>query len=216
MHRTRDRCGHNDAVFSVPFFCAEFHPRMEEFLRGNLPKCGYGSTVPVRTLLEQQKMFIHGVILPDHRMYILPACTVRTVRSTNAAKRTLSAREARIESCFGVPSAGHHIVMTNRRQQPTRKISIRNFALLTFCIPYNIILTMSLRGTSAATKEEHPYEYDYIVIGAGSGGIASAKRAASYGAKVAIVEMKALGGTCVNVGCVPKKVMCEYCNRLNV
>ncbi|MGF1691721.1 glutathione-disulfide reductase [Photobacterium kagoshimensis] len=49
--------------------------------------------------------------------------------------------------------------------------------------------------------------FDYICIGGGSGGIASANRASMYGAKVAIVEAKALGGTCVNVGCVPKKVM---------
>ncbi|KAM3569775.1 hypothetical protein VYU27_008139 [Nannochloropsis oceanica] len=49
--------------------------------------------------------------------------------------------------------------------------------------------------------------FDYLVIGGGSGGVASARRAASYGAKVALVEYKALGGTCVNVGCVPKKVM---------
>ena len=50
-------------------------------------------------------------------------------------------------------------------------------------------------------------EYDYICIGAGSGGMASAKRAATHGAKVAVVECKELGGTCVNVGCVPKKIM---------
>ncbi len=49
--------------------------------------------------------------------------------------------------------------------------------------------------------------YDYIAIGGGSGGIASLNRAASYGKKCAIIEAKALGGTCVNVGCVPKKVM---------
>lgn len=49
--------------------------------------------------------------------------------------------------------------------------------------------------------------YDYIAIGGGSGGIASINRAASYGKKCAIIEAKALGGTCVNVGCVPKKVM---------
>ncbi|MEM9423692.1 MAG: glutathione-disulfide reductase [Spirochaetota bacterium] len=49
--------------------------------------------------------------------------------------------------------------------------------------------------------------YDYICIGGGSGGIASANRAAMYGAKVALIEGKALGGTCVNVGCVPKKIM---------
>ena len=50
-------------------------------------------------------------------------------------------------------------------------------------------------------------EYDYIVIGGGSGGIASANRAAMHGAKVLLFEGKEVGGTCVNVGCVPKKVM---------
>ena len=49
--------------------------------------------------------------------------------------------------------------------------------------------------------------YDYLVIGAGSGGMASARRAAEYGAKVGVIEAGPLGGTCVNVGCVPKKVM---------
>ena len=49
--------------------------------------------------------------------------------------------------------------------------------------------------------------YDLISIGAGSGGLSIAERAASYGAKVAVIESKELGGTCVNVGCVPKKVM---------
>jgi len=50
-------------------------------------------------------------------------------------------------------------------------------------------------------------QYDYIVIGGGSGGIASANRAGMHGAKVLLVEGGAIGGTCVNVGCVPKKVM---------
>ena len=50
-------------------------------------------------------------------------------------------------------------------------------------------------------------EFDLIVIGAGSGGLAHAQRAAEYGARAAIVENGPLGGTCVNVGCVPKKVM---------
>ncbi|MGS0726970.1 FAD-dependent oxidoreductase, partial [Shewanella sp. 0m-11] len=49
--------------------------------------------------------------------------------------------------------------------------------------------------------------FDYICLGAGSGGIASANRAAMRGAKVLLIEAKELGGTCVNVGCVPKKVM---------
>ena len=50
-------------------------------------------------------------------------------------------------------------------------------------------------------------KYDLIVIGGGSGGIAIANRAASYGAKVALIEAGRLGGTCVNVGCIPKKIM---------
>jgi glutathione reductase (NADPH) len=49
--------------------------------------------------------------------------------------------------------------------------------------------------------------FDLIVIGGGSGGVAHARRAAEYGADVAVIEHGPLGGTCVNVGCVPKKVM---------
>ncbi len=49
--------------------------------------------------------------------------------------------------------------------------------------------------------------FDLIVLGGGSGGLATAQRAAEYGARVAVFEPGRLGGTCVNVGCVPKKVM---------
>ena len=49
--------------------------------------------------------------------------------------------------------------------------------------------------------------FNYLAIGAGSGGIASANRAAIRGASAAVIEAKAVGGTCVNVGCVPKKIM---------
>lgn len=51
------------------------------------------------------------------------------------------------------------------------------------------------------------YDYDLIAIGAGSGGLSVAERAAEYGKKCAVVEAQKLGGTCVNIGCVPKKVM---------
>jgi glutathione reductase (NADPH) len=51
------------------------------------------------------------------------------------------------------------------------------------------------------------YDYDLFVIGAGSGGLAASKRAASYGAKVAIAEQDLVGGTCVIRGCIPKKLM---------
>jgi glutathione reductase (NADPH) len=49
--------------------------------------------------------------------------------------------------------------------------------------------------------------YDLIAIGGGSGGLSAAERAAMYGARCAVIESGRLGGTCVNVGCVPKKVM---------
>ncbi|WP_018912268.1 glutathione-disulfide reductase [Thiomonas sp. FB-6] len=50
-------------------------------------------------------------------------------------------------------------------------------------------------------------DYDYVVIGGGSGGIASANRAAMHGRRCALIEAGPIGGTCVNVGCVPKKIM---------
>ena len=50
------------------------------------------------------------------------------------------------------------------------------------------------------------YEYDLFVIGGGSGGIRAARLSSGFGARVAIAEEKYLGGTCVNVGCVPKKL----------
>ena len=50
-------------------------------------------------------------------------------------------------------------------------------------------------------------EFDIISIGGGSGGIATMNRAGEYGARAAVIEEKQLGGTCVNRGCVPKKIM---------
>lgn len=73
-------------------------------------------------------------------------------------------------------------------------------------------MTEKIEHDSVSHKEDEgsgqmSQVYDYIVIGGGSGGIASANRAAMHGAKVLLVEPNELGGTCVNVGCVPKKVM---------
>ncbi len=62
---------------------------------------------------------------------------------------------------------------------------------------------MNTRTQNAKAKDH----FDYISIGGGSGGIASANRASKYGKKAAIIEAKEIGGTCVNVGCVPKKAM---------
>lgn len=52
------------------------------------------------------------------------------------------------------------------------------------------------------------------MIGAGSGGMASGRRAAMYGKRVLMIENRVIGGTCVNVGCVPKKVMYNLANFL--
>jgi glutathione reductase (NADPH) len=56
-------------------------------------------------------------------------------------------------------------------------------------------------------QSESDLAFDLICVGGGSGGLACAQRAAEYGAKAAVIEAHRLGGTCVNVGCVPKKVM---------
>lgn len=73
------------------------------------------------------------------------------------------------------------------------------------------------RATTEQTVEQVPRrgkrragaqrEADFVVIGAGSGGVAAARRAASHGARVMLVERDAIGGTCVNRGCVPKKML---------
>ena len=97
---------------------------------------------------------------------------------------------------------GNEATLQSRTQETT------NFRLLpTF-------LRASKRYASNKKRDDRvEYDFDYLVIGGGSGGIASARRAASYGAKVAIVESGGrMGGTCVNVGCVPKKVMWNAAN----
>ncbi len=66
------------------------------------------------------------------------------------------------------------------------------------------LFSPSLNSSSTSTLED---SFDLVVLGAGSGGLAAAKRAASYGARVAIVEGDRVGGTCVIRGCVPKKLL---------
>jgi len=62
-------------------------------------------------------------------------------------------------------------------------------------------------SSSPETSGATPYDYDVLVIGAGPGGYVAAIRAAQLGAKVAVVEKNSLGGTCLNVGCIPTKAV---------
>ncbi len=55
------------------------------------------------------------------------------------------------------------------------------------------------------------YDFDLFTIGGGSGGVRASRMAAQYGAKVALAEERYLGGTCVNVGCIPKKLLVYAC-----
>ena len=66
---------------------------------------------------------------------------------------------------------------------------------------------VQLFKTPFAAFSSKPKPYDFIVIGGGSGGMGAGRKAAALGKNVAMIENKKLGGTCVNVGCVPKKVM---------
>ncbi len=62
----------------------------------------------------------------------------------------------------------------------------------------------------------HEFDYDLITLGAGSGGLSIIERAASYGQRCAVIERGDIGGTCVNVGCVPKKIMWFAANLAHV
>ena len=65
---------------------------------------------------------------------------------------------------------------------------------------------VTLHSLSLLSEENMVYDYDLYVLGAGSGGVRASRMSAAYGARVAVAESTYLGGTCVNVGCVPKKL----------
>lgn len=102
-------------------------------------------------------------------------------------------------------------IKTSTQQRPhirTKRTINQISTRLTSSTTTNTTSTQQMDKIRMYTKDDPILpNFDYVVIGAGSGGIASARRAASYGAKVAVIEAAKLGGTCVNVGCVPKKLM---------
>jgi thioredoxin reductase (NADPH) len=90
----------------------------------------------------------------------------------------------------------------------------RNFANPSIAVQDSIIREAYM--VDDGYSPDHPYDYDFLVIGGGSGGMAAAKEASRLGAKVACLDFVkpspvgttwGLGGTCVNVGCIPKKLM---------
>lgn len=111
------------------------------------------------------------------------------------------------------------VVMTNSRlglerilQLPPQKRRDRSrlFERLIGKISFQSVTRHRLSSIARqfSTKTMAPIDhYKFLVIGGGSGGVATARRAAKYGAKTLLIEGNRLGGTCVNVGCVPKKVM---------
>jgi alkyl hydroperoxide reductase subunit AhpF len=93
----------------------------------------------------------------------------------------------------------HHLVLF--------AVATSCYGLLKFPNHHSFRLLKKFNTKAAVSEDVVSNKFDYLVIGGGSGGVASARRAASHGAKVALIEQSALGGTCVNVGCVPKKIM---------
>eukprot|EP00922_Rhytidocystis_sp_ex-Travisia-forbesii_P009651 GHVS01014113.1.p1 GENE.GHVS01014113.1~~GHVS01014113.1.p1 ORF type:complete len:668 (+),score=129.46 GHVS01014113.1:117-2120(+) len=91
---------------------------------------------------------------------------------------------------------------------------VRCFATssLSRCSPSTPMMAAQSSSPSSTSCSPSANNYDLFVIGAGSGGMSCARRAAAYGASVGIGEYQRLGGTCVNVGCVPKKVMWNAAN----
>ncbi|XP_067104105.1 glutathione reductase, mitochondrial isoform X1 [Osmerus mordax] len=93
---------------------------------------------------------------------------------------------------------------------------VKNINLLqTFLLPVRmcrLLISCTLKTTRhkvirRSMASDSATRFDFLVIGGGSGGLAGARRAAELGATTAVIESQKLGGTCVNVGCVPKKVM---------
>ena len=74
-------------------------------------------------------------------------------------------------------------------------------------LPFQPGWNISGKFACSRRKLSMPYDFDLFVIGAGSGGVRAARMSAGFGARVGIAEDRYLGGTCVNVGCVPKKLL---------
>lgn len=101
-----------------------------------------------------------------------------------------------------------------------RVTGLTSAVLISFSdLTYYHTWSVALLGGDRHTREKSlDKTFDLLVLGGGSGGLAHAQRAADYGKRAGVIESGPLGGTCVNVGCVPKKVMwytAEHAHHLN-
>lgn len=96
------------------------------------------------------------------------------------------------------------------RQQHRYRLNLnRSFSSSPSSSSRSFVMTTATPKTttnSESTSLPHGYDFDLFVIGAGSGGVRASRIASTHGARVAVAENGPLGGTCVNVGCVPKKL----------
>ncbi|KAI0567351.1 glutathione reductase [Gracilaria domingensis] len=109
-------------------------------------------------------------------------------------------------SAFVSPVALRSTGLVKSLTTATRSLTFFSPLRRTCAAPVFTMSAAASQTTQEQTTLPHGYQYDLFVIGAGSGGVRASRIAANHGAKVAVAENKPLGGTCVNVGCVPKKL----------
>ena len=97
----------------------------------------------------------------------------------------------------------------NRKSLKMSKIFAKRFRSWLLARPLQIVAVKNFGNMAPVVKKA----YDYLVIGGGSGGIASARRAAEFGAKVALIESARLGGTCVSCQLVSSYLPAFYLTR---
>ena len=126
-------------------------------------------------------------------------CTLFCFKSSNSVASSYLTRPV---SLFKTNKVLFSHCIRGLQSQNTKNTFYRSNLLLSLNKDNNLS-QKNYRNMSSDSQKE----WDLIVLGGGSGGVATARRATSYGAKVLLFENNRLGGTCVNVGCVPKKVM---------
>ena len=179
-------------------------------------------TCPIQPLVRYSRALQSSVtsaksadLLPSHLtlpITSLPASSRRLLRSSSLLALTAPPKSF-VSITTAAPAHLAHHQLTSSAFTPGR-LSNPAFQVAFFATHSRHPPTAAAMSNSNSTSEPHPIapspsetHFDFLVVGGGSGGLGAARRAASYGAKVAIIEKGPIGGTCVNVGCVPKKLM---------